>query len=213
VVGAVPLLRPRHRAPRSRTVSRAAQPGRQRRHQGALPDVDQARPDGDGVRDHRRHPARGVRRAETQHRPRLHRDGHCKSRLRITELPRRDAPHLLLRVAAQGLHRVTDERLERPELVDPAHDRPRHLPDDLLRAARTGHRARDDAAGLHPHGEGEGPALAHRRRQARAAELADPRRHGRRPGARRSDHGLVHRRDDLRDPGDREVLRDGGDRA
>ena len=125
VVAAVPLLRSRHGPPRPRAVARAAQPGRQRRHQGALPDLDQARPDGDGLRDHRRDPARGVRRPEAEHGPRLHGDGHREPRLRVTELPRRDPAHLLLLVAAQGLHRVTDERLERPELVGPARDRPR----------------------------------------------------------------------------------------
>ena len=49
-----------------------------------------------------------------------------------------------------------------------------------------------------------------RRRQARAAELAHPGRHRGRPRARRPDHGVLHRGDDLRDPRYRQVLRDRG---
>ena len=70
-----------------------------------------------------------------------------------------------------------------------------------------GHDARDAAAGLRAHGEGEGPALAPRRARARAAELADPGGDRGRPAARLPDHGLVHHRVHLRDPRDRQVLR------
>src|SRR6185503_17565029 len=66
LVGAVPVLRAGHGAPRPGPVARTAQPGRQRRHQGALPDVDQARPDGHDLRDRRRDPARRVRRPQAQ---------------------------------------------------------------------------------------------------------------------------------------------------
>ena len=49
------------------------------------------------------------------------------------------------------------------------------VPAHVLRAARARPDARDAAAGLRAHGEGEGPALAARRRRARPAQLADPR--------------------------------------
>ena len=48
------------------------------------------------------------------------------------------------------------------------------------RLTRAGH-AGDDERGLHPHGPRQGPARAHRRRQARHARLADPDPHDLRP--------------------------------
>ena len=91
-------------------------------------------------------------------------------------------------------------------------DRARARADGVLRPARARDDARDAAAGLHPHGEGEGPALAARRRPARPAQLADPGRDGGRPAARLPDHRLVRDRADLRHPGHRPLLRHGGDR-
>ena len=50
----------------------------------------------------------------------------------------------------------------------PADDRARARADGVLRTADARNDARDPAAGLHPHGEGQGPPLAANRRQAHA---------------------------------------------
>ena len=102
-------------------------------------------------------------------------------RVRGPDLPDCNAVHLLLRAAIEGLHGLPDQRLERLAVVGPALDRARSRPDDVLRAARARHDARDAAAGLRPDREGEGTALAAGGRRPRAAQLADSRGHGRRP--------------------------------
>ena len=70
-----------------------------------------------------------------------------------------------------------------------------------LRAHHARCHAPDAAAGLHPHGQGEGTSLGASRQPARLAQLADPDRDGRRAAARLHHHRLVHRRVDFRGPG------------
>ena len=107
---------------------------------------------------------------------------------------------LLIYFVALKARLVTDERLDELGAQDPARDRARLRADGALRAARARHDARDAAAGLRPHGAGEGPALPARRRPARAPELADPGDHRGRPAARLHHHGLVRDRADLQHP-------------
>ena len=139
----------------------------------------------------------------------------CSSRTsasRMPELPRRDAADLLLRRQV-GRHRPADERLGHVAVEDPASIALGFLPMAYFAAARARDDARDAAAGLRPHGEGEGAALAPRRQRARPAQLADPGRDRRGAAARRDHHRLVHHREHLRHPRHRPVLRHRGQRA
>ena len=71
----------------------------------------------------------------------------------------------------------------------------------VLRAVRPAHprrHARDHGRGLHPHGPGQGPARAHRGRQARPALGADPDRDHLRPRLRAAHRRRRPHRDRLR---------------
>src|SRR3954468_17822803 len=113
-------------------------------------------------------------------------------RLRHTDVPRLDALHLLLRRAARL---VPDERLGHAGIQGPTCRRAEPRAAVLLRAHRAWPDARDAAAGLCAHGEGEGPAAPPSRRRARAPKLAHPGRHGGRSAPRLPRHGLVHHRE------------------
>ena len=164
-----------------------------------------------------RHPHRGGRRAKTRHRhrqgPGLQLPGDQLGAL----LPVRPAdvavPHRPVGDTADLRHRLLPVHRESSEVVlrdGPGLDRAGHLRLHDLHQVLPRLDGGDPQRGLHPHREGQGPAAAHRRLQARAALRTGAGDHHlrhrvRHPAGRHDLHraDLQHRRDRLLEPAGR----------